>query len=262
VTDLAASMGRLRVILGQEARLMRRDPLPLMVMIVFPVVTMAFLKPAFRPALVEAGHAGANGAEHVVPGQAVVSAFFVVSLVTFAFFSEHSQSTWDRLRASPAASLEIVLGKALPRIALGIAQLIVIFATGVLLFGLEIKGSVWALVPIVVALSVALSLLGVAVTAICRTAQQANAFAIAGMVLVGAIGGALVPFDVLPDWAQWISPVTPTYWAMDGFEAVILDGDGMSAAVAPAGVLLGMGAAFTALALWRLRFDQPKVGWV
>ena len=50
-----------------------------MVLIVFPLITMAFLKPAFRPALAASGYPDANGAEHVVPGQAAMSAFFVVS---------------------------------------------------------------------------------------------------------------------------------------------------------------------------------------
>jgi ABC-2 type transport system permease protein len=117
------------------------------------------------------------------------------------------------------------------------------------------------MVPIVVALALSLALLGVAVTAVCRTAQQANAFAIVGMVLFGAIGGALVPFDVLPDWAQVIAPVTPTYWAMDGFNAVILDGEGIGAVAAPVGALLGMAALFTVIALRRLRFDEQKIGW-
>jgi ABC-2 type transport system permease protein len=255
------SLRRLRVLLAHEMRVNSRDPLPLLVMVVFPVITMAFLKPAFQPALVQAGHAGANGAEHVVPGQAVVGAFFVVSLVSFGFFSEHSMKTWDRLRASPASSLEVVLGKALPRVVLGIAQFVVIFAAGVLLFGLDIRGSAWTLIPIVVALALSLALLGVAVTAVCRTAQQANSFAIVGMVLFGAIGGALVPFDVLPDWAQILAPVTPTYWAMDGFNAVILDGEGIGAVAAPVGALLGMTALFTVIALRRLRFDEQKIGW-
>jgi ABC-2 type transport system permease protein len=60
-----------------------------MVLIVLPIITMAFLKPAFRRALAQAGHPHANGAEQVVPGQATLSAFFVVSLVTFGFFAEH-----------------------------------------------------------------------------------------------------------------------------------------------------------------------------
>ncbi len=231
-----------------------------MVLIVFPLVTMAFLKPAFRPALVQAGHPHANGAEQVVPGQATLSAFFVVSLVTFAFFAEHWWGTWDRLRASQATSLEIVLGKAIPRVAVGIAQFVVILAAGVVVFDLHIRGDALALAPLVVTFLVCLVLLGVAVTALCRTAQQANAFGIVGMVLFGAIGGALVPFSVLPGWARTIAPVTPTYWAMRGFRSVILDGQGLSGVTTPILVLGAMAVAFVVVALWRFRFDQPKVG--
>ena len=255
------SLRRLGVILAHELRLTRRDPLPAMVLVVFPVVTMAFLKPAFRPALIQAGHLHANGSEQVVPGQAALSAFFLVSLVSFGFFAEHYWATWDRLRASQATSVEIVLGKALPRLAIGITQFIVIFAAGVVLFGLHIRGDVIALAPLVVAFSLCLVLLGVAVTALCRTAQQANAFGIIGMVLFGAIGGALVPLNVLPAWARTIAPVTPTYWVMRGFRSVILDAQGLSGVATPIGVLLAMTVLFAVVALRRLRFDETKIGW-
>ena len=259
---MMTSVRRLGVILAHELRVARRDPLPILVLVVFPIITMAFLKPAFRPALAQAGHTGANGAEQVVPGQAVISAFFVVSLMSIAFFSEHSANTWDRLRASQAASLEIVLGKALPRIAMSIAQFVVIFAAGVWLFDLNIRGDAMALVPLVVAIALCLAMLGVAVTAVFRTVQQAQAFAIVGMVLFGAIGGALVPFDVLPGWARATAPVTPTYWAMKGFESVILDGEGLGGVAAPIGALMGMAALFLLVALRRFRFEERKVGWV
>ena len=256
------SFSRLGVLLGHELRLARRDPLPIMVLIIFPVITMAFLKPAFRPALVQAGHLGANGAEQVVPGQAVISAFFVVSLISNGFFFEHGCNTWDRLRASQAGSLEIILGKSLPRMAMSIAQFVVIFAAGVWLFDLNIRGDAVTLVPLVIAIALCLTMLGVAATAVFRTAQQAQSFAIVGMVLFGALGGALVPFDVLPDWAQAIAPITPTYWAMKGFESVILDGESVTGIAGSIGALSGMALLFLVIALRRFRFDERKVGWM
>ena len=47
------------------------------------------------------------------------------------------------------------------------------------------------LFPLVVAIAICLVMLGVAATALCRPGPQANAFAIVGMVLFGAIGGAI-----------------------------------------------------------------------
>ena len=255
------SLRRVAVVVRHEVRVFARDPLPLMVLVVFPVVTMAFLKPAFRPALIAAGHRDANGAEQVVPGQATLSAFFVVTLVAWSFFSEYGWGTWDRLRTSPVASLDIVLGKGLPRVVMGVAQLVVVFAAGVALFGLDIRGDVFALVPLAVVFPACLVVLGVAVTAVFRTAQQAQAFAIVGMVLFGAIGGALVPFSVLPGWARAIAPLTPTYWAMRGFRSVVLDGRSFGGVALPVGVLGAMAAVFMLVALLRLRFDDEKVAW-
>jgi ABC-2 type transport system permease protein len=254
------SLRRLGVIIRHETRLARRDPLPVLILVVFPVINMAFLKPAFRPALVQEGYRGANGSEQVVPGQAVMTAFFLVSMITFAFFSEHAWATWDRLRVSPATSLEIVLGKAAPRVAMGIAQFVVVMVAGFVLFDLHVRGEVYALAPLVIAFSLCLVLLGVTATALCRTAQQASAFAYLGMVLFGAIGGALVPFAVLPAWAQAAAPITPTYWAMRGMRSVILDGRGITGVALPATVLLAMTVVCTIVALGRLRFDDAKVG--
>jgi ABC-2 type transport system permease protein len=255
------SFRRLGVILAHEVRIVARDPLPLLVLVVFPVITMAFLKPAFQPALAASGHPQANGAEHVVPGQAAMSAFFLVSLMTFAFFTEHGWATWDRLRASPASATEIILGKALPRVAIGVAQFAVILTAGVLVFDLHVRGDVVALSPLILAFSVCLVLLGVAATALARTAQQANTFAYLGMVLFGAIGGALVPYSVLPDWARTVAPVTPTYWAMRGLRSVILDGQGFAAVAMPTVVLLCMALLFAVVAMRRFRFDEKKIGW-
>jgi ABC-2 type transport system permease protein len=137
----------------------------------------------------------------------------------------------------------------------------VLLGAGVVLFGLHIRGDAWALAPLVVGFSICLVLLGVAVTALCRTAQQANSFGYGGMVLFGAIGGAFVPISVLPGWARTIAPVTPTYWAMRGLRSVILDGRGIGAVVAPTGVLLAMALLFAVVALQRLRFDETKTGW-
>ena len=125
----------------------------------------------------------------------------------------------------------------------------------IVIFNLHIRGQAIALVPLVGAFSVCLVLLGVAVTAFCRTAQQAGSFSTAGMVLFGAIGGALVPISVLPHWARTIAPGTPTYWVMRGFRSVILDGRGLDAVMLPIVVLLSMSALFAVVAS-----DGPATG--
>src|SRR5882672_7765461 len=196
------SRRRIVAIVGHETRLLARDPLPIMVLVVFPLILMAFLKPTFGLALAASGHAGANGAEQVVPGQAVANAFYIVGMTSFAFFAEYGWNTWDRLRASNATSPEVIIGKALPLLAVSATQFLVIFVIGVPLFHLHSRGPLAALVPLIAAFATCLVMLGVMITALCRTIQQVNALAMGGLVLFGALGGALVPLQVLPAWAR------------------------------------------------------------
>ncbi len=189
---------RVVAIMRHEMQLVIRDPLPVMILLIFPLILMAFLKPAFGLALVAAGYPQANGAEQVVPGQAVANGFYIVGMTSFAFFAEYGWCTWDRLRASQATTVEIIVGKAAPRLTMSVAQFVAVFAIGIPLLDLRVRGPLWALLPLVVAFGTCLVLLGVMITALCHTLQQASAVAFGGLVLFGAIGGALVPTSVLP----------------------------------------------------------------
>jgi ABC-2 type transport system permease protein len=230
-----------------------------MILVVFPLLLMAFLKPMFALALTTHGYPGSNGAEQVVPGEAVINGFYIVGMTSFAFFVEYGWNTWDRLRASNATSPEIITGKALPFLAVSASQFLIIFAIGVPLFHLHSRGPLIALVPLVVAFAICLVTLGVMITSLCRTIQQVSASAFGGLVLFGALGGALVPLEVLPGWARAVAPATPTYWVMRGFGSVILDGHSFPAIFLPCLILAGMSLTFAAISLRRFRFTDAKV---
>jgi ABC-2 type transport system permease protein len=85
-----------------------------------------------------------------------------------------------------------------------------------------------------------------------------SASAFGGLVLFGALGGALVPLEVLPGWAHAVAPVTPTYWVMRGFGSVILGGHSFSAIALPCVIVIGMSLAFTSVSLSRFRFTDAK----
>lgn len=240
-------------------RVLRRDPMPVTILVGMPLAVMAFIQPALRFFVTAEGYPDATGAEQAVPGMAVLFAFFLPAFVGFGIFHEHGWGTWDRLRASPASSWQIIIGKVLVPAAAAVLQQAVLFGAGVVLFGLRIRGSVAALAVVIAALACCLVALGVVTASLCRTVQQVNAIGNLSAMVFGGVGGALVPVSLLPAWAQAVAPVTPTYWAMRGFRSVILDGAGVTGVLLPAAVLLAFAAALTLLALWRLRFDQVKL---
>lgn len=242
-----------------DLRILRRDLATPIFLTLMPLLLITFMKPLFRLALQDAGYRQANGSEYAVPGMAVVFTSFFVAYVGLAFFREHGWNTWERLRASPVAPVEIIVGKTLPVLGLSVLQLAVLFGVGIGLLGLEVTGSLVALVLVGIATSCSLLSFGVMATALSRTSQQLNAMGMAAAMVFGSLGGAFIPFALMPGWAKPLGPITPTYWAMRGFRMVILDGQGVLDLALPVGVLLAFTAGFLAIAAGRFRFDETKI---
>ena len=253
------SLRRVWAVTLQDLRLLRADYSYLLVMVLMPLVVMGFLKGAFAPAMAQLGVPDANGAEQAVPGTAVVFSFFLVGNVGYVIFREHGWHTWVRLRASPASTSEILAGKILTPVLSSVVQLSVLFGVGIPLYGLNVRGPLVALVPVSLALAVCLTMLGLLLASLCRTIMQLNSFVNVGTMLMGGLGGAITPIESLPGWAQAIAPAVPSYWAMRGYQTVILDDGGLGAVMLPTLVLLGFAAGFGILARVFFQVDDTKV---
>jgi ABC-2 type transport system permease protein len=249
----------LRALLAHNLLLARRDLAPLIVFIAMPLVLMAFLQPALRLSLHAEGYTGATGAEQAVPGMAVMFVLFMIGVVGFRIFEEHGWGTWDRLRASPAGRTAIIVGKVAPSFLVLVAQLVVLFVAGALIYDLAITGSLLALALVALAFAMTVLTLGVLLAAVLSTVQQLNAAANIGATALAGLGGALVPIGVLPGWSQAIAPATPSHWAMEGFRTVILDAGGIADVAVPVLVLSAFAAGFTLLGASRFRVDDVKV---
>ena len=95
-------------------------------------------------------------------------------------------------------------------------------------------------------------------TATFRTVNQLNGLQNVGAMLFAGLGGALVPFEALPGWAQAVAPFTPAYWAMEGHRAVFLEQGSVVDVLVPAAVLFAASAVLGALGVARFRVDETK----
>jgi ABC-2 type transport system permease protein len=254
------SLWRSWAIARHDLRILRSDPVFLLTMTVMPLIVMAFIKPAFGATTVPLAGAGvdANGAEHAVPGVTVMFAFFLVGNVGFGVFREHGWNTWERLRASRATPAEVMAGKVVVPLLTLAVQLAVLIGLGGLLFDLDVRGSMPAMVAVAAALALCLVCLGLLLLALARSILQLNAVSNLGTMLFAGLGGAIAPIAVLPGWARAVAPITPSYWAMRGFRDVIAGG-GFAEAALPVAVLLGFATVFAVVAGLRFRFDDVKV---
>jgi ABC-2 type transport system permease protein len=254
------SMRRAYAIAKNDFELLIQDPVSVIILVVMPLIVMAFTKPTYAAVLKQHGYPTANGAEQAVPGMALLFIFFMVTFAGLAFFRDHIWNTWDRIRALPVRHSEIMLGKVIPSFVFICLQELIVFVIGHVFFGLHIRGSVSALVAVDLAFAVWLVTFILVTVAYCKTFQQVLAVSNLGAILFAGVGGVLTPLASLPGWAKAISPATPDYWAMTGFNSVLLNGKGLGAVTGPVAVLLGSAVVLTALAAVRFRFDAPKGG--
>jgi ABC-2 type transport system permease protein len=235
-----------RLIGQHESRLAFGDPSPVVVLLVMPIVLILFLKDP----------------NQAVPGIATMFAYFVVGFAGFAFFREHGWNTWERLRVSSVTTSGLVVGKALPYLAMGVLQVAALIAVGWLFLGLRVEGSPVALAGVVLVLCMSAVSLGLLLTAVSGTIQQLYAIANLVAVLFGGLGGTFAPASSYPAWAAALAHLTPQYWAIEAFHEV-MSGDGGLVDVLPnLGVLLAFSVGLTTLAALRFDMGETKVSFL
>jgi ABC-2 type transport system permease protein len=165
-----------------------------------------------------------------VPAWLIFAMFFVVIPISSIFIIERQQGTLQRLRSMGVPFHLLLTGKLLPFFVVNQLQAVLMVLVGLFvvpLFGseaLEMPGGAgllnwWAV-------SVAVSLAAVAwallVASIARTSEQATIVGGVSNILMGAIGGVMVPKFVMPAFMQKLAALSPMAWGLDGFHTVML----------------------------------------
>jgi ABC-2 type transport system permease protein len=242
-----------------QLRIIKNDPWFLVIMFGMPLVVMPLFQRVIGSSLVGSGYEGASGAELVVPGQMVLFGFFVGGSVGFSVYREHGWKTWDRLRSSAASPRSLLAGFAIPWILIHVLYSGTLLVVGGLIVGLRLNGgSPFAVVLMLIGYACCVIGLILLATATFRTVNQLNGLQNVGAMLFGGLGGALVPFEGLPGWAQTIAPFTPAYWAMRGHRSVFLEQGSVGDVLLPFGVLMAAAVVLGAFGVARFRVDETK----
>ena len=151
-----------------------------------------------------------KSALNTVPGLVGVILTMTMTLFTgVAIVRERERGNLELLITTPVRPVELMVGKVLPFVAIGLVQVSLVLGLGVLIFGVPVRGSlldfyVAALAYIVAALS-----LGVFISTVTKTqfqAMQAAFFTFLPQIL---LSGFMFPYAGMPKAAQWIAEVLP-----------------------------------------------------
>jgi len=167
--------------------------------------------------------------DYVAPVYIAFLAFFFVFLLTcVSFLRERSQGTMERLLATPANRLEIILGYMVGLGLFALVQVAVILFFTIWVLKIHYLGSLWLLFLVVAALAIVGVVLGILASTFARTEFQVVQFIPLVIIPQGLLSGLIWPVDELPVYLQPAAYVMPLTYANRALRDVMLKDWGLA----------------------------------
>jgi ABC-2 type transport system permease protein len=194
-------------------------------------------------------------AVQIVP--ALIGVILNMTMVIFtavAIVRERERGNLELLITTPVRSWELMTGKLLPYVAIGLVQVTLVLGVGSLLFDVPVNGSLADLYLAALLFIAATLTLGLVISTLARTQFQAFQLAFFTMLPSILLSGFMFPFDGMPRAAQWIAQVLPLTHFNDLARGIVLRGAPISDLGRPAAKLVAF--LVVALAIATLRFRK------
>jgi len=166
---------------------------------------------------------------NIVPGlMGVILTMTMVMMTGLAITRERERGTMENLLATPATALEVMTGKIVPYIAIGLVQITIVLALGYWLFSVPMLGNL-AVLYVAVLLFIAANLtLGLTFSALAQNQLQAVQMTFFFFLPSILLSGFMFPFRGMPEWAQYIGQALPLTHFLRIVRGVLLKGNGVA----------------------------------
>lgn len=133
----------------------------------------------------------------------------MILMTALALVRERERGTLEMLLATPVARSELMAGKVLPYIGIGLVQVAIVLASGLALFRVPVAGSLFDL-GVASAVFIAANLtLGLVISATTRSQLQATQAAFFFFLPSVLLSGFMFPFEAMPAPARWLGELLP-----------------------------------------------------
>ena len=169
-------------------------------------------------------------AYNVVPGLiGTILTMTMVLMTGLAMTRERERGTFENLLSTPALPLEVMTGKIVPYILIGLIQVSLIIACALALFEVPMQGN-FLLLYLVVLIFIAANLtLGITFSSIARNQLQAMQMTFFFFLPSILLSGFMFPFRGMPEWAQWIGSLLPLTHFLLLVRGIMLKGNALHA---------------------------------
>lgn len=196
-----------------------------------------------------------QSAKFLIPG--LIGLLLMISAViatSLSIVREKERETMEQIMASPIRVEELILGKILPYVVIGVVTMTLVLILGYALFGVAVKGSVLLLGLTVLLFLFAALGMGVTISTITRSQQMAFQVAILSTLLPAIIlSGFIFPIQNMPLPIQGITYVIIPRYFVSALRGIILKDAGFTDIAPQLMGLVILGVCLNLLAAWRIR---------
>jgi ABC-2 type transport system permease protein len=187
----------------------------------------------------------------VVPGLVAVIMTVIGGLLSsLTVAREWERGTMEQLIATPVRVPELMLGKLVPYVGIGLLDVLLAVAGGTLVFGVPLRGSFWLLLGFSLLFLLGAVGLGVLISARSRTQLMASQLAMVATLLPSfMLSGFTAPIENMPHALQIVSYAVPARYFVTALKGIFLKGVGLETLWPEALFLAAFAGAVIALTL-------------
>lgn len=186
------------------------------------------LEPAFEVIVHRRYNPDALASYNVVPGLiGVILTMTMIMSTALGLTRETERGTMENLLATPVRPLEVMFGKIIPYIIVGLISMVLIMAAARWIFGVPFVGSLVLLTCVVLLFIAANLVVGITISSLARNQMQALQMTFFFFLPSMLLSGFMFPFRGMPLWAQWLGEVLPLTHFMRISRGVMLKGNNL-----------------------------------
>ncbi|WP_321785484.1 ABC transporter permease [Burkholderia pyrrocinia] len=164
---------------------------------------------------------------NVVPGlMGVILTMTMVMMTGLAITRERERGTMENLLATPVRPLEVMTGKIVPYVFIGLIQVSIILAAARFVFHVPFVGGVFAIYLSALLFIAANLTVGITLSSLAQNQLQAMQLAVFYFLPNILLSGFMFPFAGMPKWAQFIGNLLPLTYFNRLVRGILLKGNG------------------------------------
>ncbi|OGA61699.1 MAG: mannose-1-phosphate guanyltransferase [Betaproteobacteria bacterium RIFCSPLOWO2_12_FULL_65_14] len=168
-------------------------------------------------------------AYNIVPGLlGTILTMTMVLMTGLAMTRERERGTFENLLSTPALPIEVMTGKIVPYILIGLIQVTLIIAAALLLFEVPMQGNPLLLYFVVLIFIAANLTLGITFSSIARNQLQSMQMTFFFFLPSILLSGFMFPFRGMPEWAQWLGSLLPLTHFLTLVRGIMLKGNALA----------------------------------